>query len=221
MAHSSNQDGDRFTCGICYDEKSRSRQQLKLQGCTHSYCSDCVCMYVDAKLQDNVSHIRCPVPGCQGCLDPLQCRPLLPKAVFDRWGDALCEAVIEASDKFYCPFRDCSALLEDDEKAEIQESECPECRRLFCARCRVPWHSDISCQDFQSLNDTERQGEDLELMKFARGKDWKRCPSCRIFVDRISGCDFLSCRCGCAFCYKCGAPAANHICPNCGQITLN
>ncbi|VFQ94267.1 unnamed protein product [Cuscuta campestris] len=126
--------------------------------------------------------------------------------------------MIQASEKFYCPFKDCSALLVD-EKAEIEESECPECRRLFCAKCQVPWHSEISCSDFQELNLNERQREDIQMMNLAQGKEWKRCPNCRIFVERISGCGFMSCRCGCTFCYRCGAPAKDHLCPKCGQLT--
>jgi len=57
----------------------------------------------------------------------------------------LVEKEIPSSQKFYCPFKDCSALLLKDvpevrsstEPAVvvIKESECPECRRLFCAQC--------------------------------------------------------------------------------------
>ncbi|CAD6219106.1 unnamed protein product [Miscanthus lutarioriparius] len=30
------------------------------------------------------------------------------------------------------------------------------------------------------------------------------CPSCKIVVERIMGCDTMHCRCGSLFCYKCG-----------------
>jgi len=32
-----------------------------------------------------------------------------------------------------------------------------------------------------------------------------RCPSCAHFVEKAEGCDTIACRCGCSFCYRCGA----------------
>ncbi|KAL9677093.1 hypothetical protein QQ045_005320 [Rhodiola kirilowii] len=71
-------------------------------------------VYVAAKLQDNVPQIGCPFPGCQGTLDPHYCREILPLEVIERWGNIMCESVIRESEKFYCPFKDCSALLIND-----------------------------------------------------------------------------------------------------------
>lgn len=47
-------------------------------------------------------------------------------------------------------------LIADGEEV-IWESECPTCRRLFCAQCQVPWHSGINCIEFQKLNKDERE----------------------------------------------------------------
>nr|GMD04438.1 probable E3 ubiquitin-protein ligase RNF144A-B [Ipomoea batatas]GME14500.1 probable E3 ubiquitin-protein ligase RNF144A-B [Ipomoea batatas] len=204
-----------FMCEICYDEKEKI-EIFKIMGCNHSYCSECVSKYIGSKVEDNISRICCPVTGCEGVLEPENCLSILPRPVFDRWVDALCEAMILASEKFYCPFKDCSALL-IDEKVEVAECECPECRRLFCAKCKVPWHSEISCSEFQKLNKNERQREDIQLMNFAAGRQWKRCPNCGIYVERVSGCGFMVCRCRCNFCYTCGAATPkDHFCRNCG-----
>ncbi|KAL3622788.1 hypothetical protein CASFOL_033396 [Castilleja foliolosa] len=70
---------------------------------------------------DNVIAINCPVSDCKGSLEPQHCSSILPKQVFDRWSDALCEAVILATEKFYCPFKDCSALLVDDKNGLSDE----------------------------------------------------------------------------------------------------
>ncbi|XP_031132163.1 probable E3 ubiquitin-protein ligase RNF217 [Ipomoea triloba] len=215
-------DGSTFMCEICSDEKQRI-EVFRIMGCNHSYCSDCASKYVAAKLQDSTFRICCPVSGCGGVIEPENCRFILPKTVFDRWGDALCEAMILSLEKFYCPYKDCSALLIDENleiKVEVAECECPECRRLFCAKCKVPWHSEISCSEFQKLNKNERQREDIQLMNFAAGRQWKRCPNCGIYVERVSGCGFMVCRCRCNFCYTCGAATPkDHFCRNCGQIT--
>ncbi|VFQ73342.1 unnamed protein product [Cuscuta campestris] len=184
-------------------------------GCGHSHCFDCISKFVASKIQENIARISCPNPGCAGVLEPHHCASILPKNVFDRWGDVLCEALLLASDKFYCPFKDCSALLLD-EKLNVVESECPECRRLFCAKCKVPWHPDMACSEFQKLHKDERESGDLQLMHLAKDKEWKRCPNCGVFVERTEGCPFMKCRCKCSFCYKCGARTKDHHCSKCG-----
>ncbi|XP_019253073.1 PREDICTED: probable E3 ubiquitin-protein ligase RNF217 isoform X2 [Nicotiana attenuata] len=209
---------DIFTCDICVDEKSTS-ELFKIMGCTHSYCKECMAKYVASKIQENISQISCPVLGCNGLLEPYYCRSILPKEVFDRWGDALCEKMILGSERFYCPFKDCSALLIDENRdgnLVITQSECPECRRLFCAKCKVAWHSGISCEEFEKLNKDEREREDIQLMQLAKGQEWQRCPRCRMYVARSAGCPQMRCRCGCYFCYKCGAESTNHYCSRCG-----
>ena len=66
-------------------------------------------------------------------------------------------------------------MLTDDgglEREAIMQSECPNCRRLFCAGCKVPWHSEIG--EFQKVNKDERDREDIMLMHLAKTKMWMR-----------------------------------------------
>lgn len=183
-----------FICEICVEDKLLD-DSFSIKGCCHSYCKDCVCKYVDSRIQENVTRITCPVSGCKGVLELEDCRAVLRREVFDRWGDALCEALILGSAKFYCPFKDCSAvLIMDDDVSSIVESECPFCRRLFCAQCKVPWHSGVECGEFQKLHKDEREKEDIMLMKLAKNQKWSRCPRCKFYVERSSGCLFMRCR---------------------------
>nr|GMD79785.1 probable E3 ubiquitin-protein ligase RNF144A-B [Ipomoea batatas] len=109
-----------FICEICCDAKQIS-DIFRIKACKHSYCSNCISKFVASKLQQNVPQINCLVSGCTGVVEPHNCRSILPPQVFDRWGDALCEALVLASEKFYRPFKDCSALL-IEEKIEVAES---------------------------------------------------------------------------------------------------
>lgn len=182
-----------FVCEICVEPK-KSTESFKIKDCSHSYCSDCMSKYVASKLQDNISGIRCPVPTCRGILEPEHCREILPPEVFDRWGNALCEALILGVQKFYCPFKDCSALLINEGLETIKESECPHCNRLFCAQCKVGWHFGIDCKEFQRLGENERETEDIMLMKLANKQKWKRCPNCAFYVEKKDGCMYMKCR---------------------------
>ncbi|XP_050376763.1 E3 ubiquitin-protein ligase RSL1-like [Argentina anserina] len=198
-----------FVCEICADEK-HGYQSFPIENCRHVYCSDCVISYIDSKLQENEPTIRCPVPNCPGLLEREYCRSVLPAAVFDRWGKAMCDAVILGSEKFYCPYQDCSVLMINDGEAAVRESQCPHCSRMFCARCKVAWHVGMNCAVFQSLSAEERGNEDVMLRNLAQSQNWRRCPSCKFYVERSFGCSYMKCRCGYAFCYSCGVQALTH-----------
>ncbi|GJU11204.1 zinc finger, C6HC-type containing protein, partial [Tanacetum coccineum] len=168
----SSQVPDRF-CDICMDTKPDSEMFRNTNVCGHMYCFDCIRGHVAAKIQENITKVRCPDPNCKGVIGPEACRLIAPREVLDRWENALCESLILGSEKFYCPFKDCSALLVDDGGQTVTSSECPNCNRLFCAQCKVTWHSGVCCSEFQSLKKGERDSTDILLMNLAKKKKWK------------------------------------------------
>ncbi|XP_012067431.2 probable E3 ubiquitin-protein ligase RNF144A-B [Jatropha curcas] len=194
-------------CEICVERKEID-QMFKIDSCVHSFCSDCISKHVATKIQDSAcTIITCPGMNCPAILELDICRSQLSKGVIDIWEEILCEEMISESEKFYCPFKDCSALLVNDNGGgeAIRESECPFCHRLFCAQCYVPWHSGVECEVFQWLKEDERGREDLMVMELARDKKWSRCPHCKFFVERTEGCPHMTCRCKFEFCYGCGS----------------
>jgi hypothetical protein len=34
--------------------------------------------------------------------------------------------------------------------------------------------------------------------------NYRRCPNCRCWVEKLAGCDYIDCKCGSKFCFKCG-----------------
>ncbi|KVH88647.1 hypothetical protein Ccrd_026217, partial [Cynara cardunculus var. scolymus] len=70
----------------------------------------------------------------------LVCRSIIPKQVLQRWENSLCESLILGSQRFYCPFKDCSSMLVDDDGGEA------------------------------GLNKDERDSEDVMLMELAKRK---------------------------------------------------
>ncbi|KAJ0816987.1 putative transcription factor C2H2 family [Helianthus annuus] len=182
-------------CGICMDTKTASEMFENTSSiCGHLFCSDCISQHVAVKIKENVTKVKCPDPKCKGVIGPEACRSIVPKEVLERWESILCESLIMESQKFYCPFKDCSAMLVDDGGVVVTQSECPSCNRLFCAQCKVAWHCGISCVEFQSLNKGERNPDDILLMKLAKGKNWMKCPKCKHFVEKVDGCNFIACR---------------------------
>nr|GMD32249.1 E3 ubiquitin-protein ligase RNF144A [Ipomoea batatas]GMD33690.1 E3 ubiquitin-protein ligase RNF144A [Ipomoea batatas]GMD37138.1 E3 ubiquitin-protein ligase RNF144A [Ipomoea batatas] len=207
-------------CEICMDTKTQN-QMFRSDSCTHSYCSDCIGRHIAAKIQENCvssGGVKCPAVSCKGIIEPRHCGSInIRREVLDRWEIAVCESLILASQKFYCPYKDCSAMMVDDGSEMITASECPNCRRLFCAQCKVAWHAEKDCREFQSLDIEDERGreEDEMLMELAEKKQWRRCPRCSFYVERRDGCLHISCRCGKEFCYRCGATYSPlHVCPS-------
>ncbi|KAL7617117.1 hypothetical protein Lser_V15G01517 [Lactuca serriola] len=186
------QSSESFFCDICMDTKSSSEMFSKATVCGHLYCSDCISGHVSAKIKENITNVKCPDPKCKEVIGPEHCRAIVPKEVLERWEEALCESLILGTQKFYCPFKDCSVMLVDDGGESVTSSECPNCHRLFCAQCKVAWHSEMDCNEFQSLNEDERNPEDIMLMQLAKSKEWRRCPSCNIIVEKQEGYRLIS-----------------------------
>ncbi|XP_078150676.1 E3 ubiquitin-protein ligase RSL1-like isoform X2 [Carex rostrata] len=209
---------ENFNCPICM-ELIPTSDGFNINPCDHIFCISCMIHYITVKTEENAVTIPCPIPGCESTfLDPETCQHILPKDTFERWNLTLCESSL-GPNKFYCPFKDCSALLidEEGESEKITNSECPHCNRMFCAKCKVPWHGDMSCEEYERLGEDERGREDLLLRNMAKDKRWQRCPKCRMYVERIDGCAFMKCRCGNCFCYVCATPmsSATHYCEKC------
>lgn len=195
-----------FFCPICMEKKPLPEGFFGSGGCNHVFCSDCICGYVEAKVEENLVPIGCPDPECRaGALEPEACRKVIPEAVFDRWGALLCESAVAAPARFYCPYRDCSALLAnegDEEGRPMTESQCLHCGRTCCAQCRVPWHHGLTCEAYRrnreaaaALGEEDRERDGLaKLMELAKISQWQKCPKCGVMVERVDGCVFIRCR---------------------------
>ncbi|KAM0902993.1 hypothetical protein ACQ4PT_018942 [Festuca glaucescens] len=212
--------GEHLYCAICM-EMVPGTLKFTVGPCGHAFCSSCVAQYVAAKLGENLARVECPDTGCGGvgAVDPDSCRGIISPDLLDKWGLLLCESALGAK-KVYCPYKECSApLLADDQAgaAAIAEAECPHCHRLFCARCAAPWHADIGCREFQLLGQDERGREDLLLRQLAGRQRWQRCPKCQMYVEKSEGCNYIKCRCGYSFCYRCASKvsAETHYCKKC------
>jgi len=94
--------------------------------------------------------------------------------------------------------RSSAMMLVDDDGGDVRdvaESECPSCRRLFCARCAVaPWHAGVTRAEYKGLRKEDRGKEDMLLLEMAKGRKWKRCPKCEFFVEKRDGCLHITCR---------------------------
>ncbi|XP_010242090.1 PREDICTED: ATP-dependent RNA helicase DEAH11, chloroplastic [Nelumbo nucifera] len=210
---SAKEEGSVEDCPICCEEKPSS-MMIKMK-CSHKFCSHCMRIYVDGKLQASQVPIRCPQLKCKYYISASECKSFLPVTCYESLEKALLEANILDSEKFYCPFPNCSVLLNPRECVSTRASsssqsdssciECPVCQRFICVDCGVPWHSSMSCEEYQNLPMEERDAGDITLHHLAQNKKWRRCQQCRRMIELTQGCYHMTCWCGHEFCYSCGA----------------
>ncbi|XP_017254600.1 E3 ubiquitin-protein ligase RSL1 [Daucus carota subsp. sativus] len=191
-------------CEICMEHKE-SWQMFTNSTCSHSFCDNCTSKHVETKVQDKVKIVTCPAVKCNTTLDSGACRWMFSEDILICWDESLCKSMIEESQKLYCPFRDCSIMLVNDSGSEVTETKCPVCQRTFCAQCQVPWHPEFTCHEFLKLSGKKKRGIDLMVEKIAKKNNWRKCPSCKFYVEKSQGCSHMTCRCSYEFCYRCGS----------------
>ncbi|XP_076944658.1 E3 ubiquitin-protein ligase RSL1-like [Bidens hawaiensis] len=200
------------TCEICIEPITHPNTKFKNSNkCVHPFCTDCVIKYIQVKLQDNVCDIKCPAVGCEQWLEAVSCREKIG-VVFEKWCDVLCEKTVLGLDRVYCPNRECSVVVVNEcgNGGSLKKCVCPNCKKQFCFRCKVPWHAGYRCEESGEMRDQN----DIAFGVLSERKQWMRCPTCQHCVELVKGCAIVRCRCGIEFCYKCGKKVDHHWC-NC------
>lgn len=74
----------------------------------------------------------------------------------------------------------------------IKDGICIECEKSFCIKCK------------ELLHDNECNPEQLQFIKSIQNTS-KQCPNCRVWIERVSGCDQMWCtQCHIAFSWNTG-----------------
>lgn len=110
--------------------------------------------------------------------DPNDVIPLYVKT----WFTIIIEFTIRSSKNFftYCPDHNDVPLMVPKKGISIK---CPHCDYMYCGECQS-WHR--MTQPCTKIDPSI-----------------KRCPRCRVPTVKVSGCNRITCPCGCSWCYKC------------------
>ncbi|KAJ4942648.1 hypothetical protein NE237_000083 [Protea cynaroides] len=161
-----------------------------IERCVHPFCRDCIAKYIEAKVEERVVEVPCPSLNCEKLLDPLSCSQIIPAGLFEKWCDLLCESVVLRCKSAYCPFVNCSVLILNECGGNITRSKCPNCKKLLCFQCKLPWHAGFGCDETGEM----RNENDILFGKLVERNKWKICPGCKYRVERNEGCQNIKCR---------------------------
>ncbi|CAL1708948.1 unnamed protein product [Somion occarium] len=181
---------------------------------SHPYCAGCLQSYIMTKLDPEgdgsgnpsmvVFPLRCPECSlsewADGIPDDVAARVLSEKNM-TTWHH---QKLLDSLPRHYCPNPRCSALVQLHDDPDEPQAQCPACSTLMCVPCRVVWHQDLSCEEYQALPLDERSPEDQQALQLMKAQNWRRCPKCAFIVELSVGCNHITCRCRTEFCFKCG-----------------
>ncbi|CDH60739.1 predicted protein [Lichtheimia corymbifera JMRC:FSU:9682] len=214
-------------CIVCFDDENELT--FTTDKCNHHVCQECMVQYLRTYLDKGSSIMRdyetIPCPQLK-CNQEFQAATIIDLVMPSHeqaatwWQKLIKKTTIDNLET--CPYDDvCKAVFEvlPEELGEATTfTECLECHRGICMQCGNKWHEG-DCKNKRWARVTLpkdqkeaaiRRKNSMELRKVAKNKGWSRCPRCHHMVERIAGCNYVRCRCGTGFCYRCGSLRLTH-----------
>lgn len=184
---------EEFECPVCmvtYD----AYEGILLRDCFHAFCRDCLANSI--KHADDVV-VRCPFQDenltCDSMIQDREIRALLSDDEYNaHLGRSLRKAESLAVNSYHCKTTDCNGwcLIED----YVEFFRCPICQIKNCLRCKAI-HPNMGCEEYQDrLNGNyEEKCTERKIQTLLDSREAMRCPRCGQIVQKIEGCDFITC----------------------------
>lgn len=190
------------SCVICLEDTDVGLI-FSVDGCMHRYCFSCMKQHVEVKLLHGMVP-KCPHEGCSSELIIDSCKKFLTPKLIEIMSQRLTEAAIPVTEKIYCPYPKCSALMSRSEVLEYSKTiftnadksgvrKCIKCHGLFCVNCKVPWHNSMTCVEYKR-NNPDPHAEDVKLKTLAARNLWRQCVKCNHMIELVAGCYHMTCR---------------------------
>jgi len=198
---------DPFDCPICFSTV-RLADACRMD-CDHCFCKDCFVGFLCDTVKDGESCAikTCPYSGCKEIITEKIYEKYLPENLKPKYKKFKIKYVVETSTSFmWCPAADCKYVihlisLNKNEKI-VKNIRC-DCGNYFCFGCRAEAHRPLNCDLFSKwLELTGGSGEQLNKLWIL--KNTKKCPKCKVDIEKNNGCMHMTCRsCRYEWCWIC------------------
>ncbi|KAK7446359.1 hypothetical protein VKT23_014565 [Stygiomarasmius scandens] len=185
-----------FLCPVCYMEASNP---VKL-ACGHEYCTACIRHLLTSSV--NNFPIVC-TGGNETCVKPVTIpfiQKFLSPSQFTKLMETAFITYIGKNPQIYryCKTPDCRQIYQcSDSSASKTPLQCPSCLVSVCMKCHGE-HEGMNCAE----RHTQIEEEQLDDA-WARGAGAQKCPACYVWIQKVEGCDHMTCKCGAQFCWIC------------------
>ncbi|KAI0886553.1 uncharacterized protein GGS22DRAFT_115117 [Annulohypoxylon maeteangense] len=184
-------------CSVCWCQAENSIQTR----CGHIYCLDCfenLCMTSTTK--DTATLIQC-VGESGSCLKTLSLSELqqhLSSTAFEELLERSFASYVRLNPESlkYCPTVDCGYFYRVSTTSKMRT--CPHCLEQVCTSCNGQ-HGAMTCGDYKELI----TGGYKAFQKLKKKIGIKDCPRCKTPLEKIEGCNHMTCRCGAHICWVC------------------
>jgi len=198
-----------FSCCVCLDFLPKDEIFTCKANCAEC-CRDCAASQIASCVFDLQFPVRCPCGNSE--LDQNEVGSVLDETAMARYLHLERYDYARKNPRcFVCPRpspdgNGCPGMLELD--PGISTFVCPVCMHKRCVECDVETGADTqhpgSCEQYQSWRRAnESSDESAELYLGSDAGNRVRCPTCRVAIERESGCNHMRCVCGAHFCMEC------------------
>ena len=176
----------------------------------HAHCltwfhQDCFRAYLRASIDAGNIPIQCPQEGCSLEINDKKIVQILGKSGFASYlKKAKILGALKNLERYvFCATPNCEHLFElpPHDSPWDPQLNCPSCSKSTCGNCRVAFHKNITCVEYNTYTE-----KDYQLCAILEELQFKRCVKCRFWIEKAQGCNYMRCRCGYAFCYVCASP---------------
>ncbi len=178
-------------CTICNECKD-----LVELNCSHEFCHDCLLSYLRVKIQEK-DELLCPQCDDEINLDNIKNLLKNEKDLFLTYSNYTFTN-FNLSNMVMCPH--CKQVCVKNSKCN--RTECKNGCDDFCEVCGL---SHLLGKDWIQCPNIENMEDELDSIRLALSDlDIKKCPLCKIMMERVAGCNSMKCvNCKLKFCWSC------------------
>lgn len=177
---------DATECVICTETPGADK--LTRLPCAHYHCHSCLARQLELCVKANPFR---PVRCCEIiAVTTLRDLPTVQTATVREYRPRLTEHL--ARNKLYCHVPTCATFIPAALRS-TRSASCRRCRAKTCCRCGQKWHFGGCTSLLPGVAAAAEVGPSPEMLlwQLAKQRGWKRCPTCRAMVSKISGCNHM------------------------------